>query len=201
MTNILTHTLPVKIETENGIFEPVTDFRASIEFETMVDNGEHDIYKLMQPYYPKGLPKQLEVEAVNAALWFYQCGDDDKDKTENKPLRKTKRAYSFSFDAAVIYSDFSRYYNIDLTSAKLHWWKFRALLAGLPNESSFKERIYYRTCDLKGLPKKEQKRICEIRKLIEIKEEEHKKISLEKRNADMLAYVQKRQRQLTKGVE
>lgn len=201
MTNILTHTLPAKVETENGIFEPVTDFRASIEFEIMVDNGEQDIFKLMKPYYPNGLPKQA-ADAINAAVWFYKCGDESKEQKENKPLRNNKRAYSFSFDAEAIYSDFSRYYNIDLTSAKLHWWKFRALLSGLPTESTFKERIYYRTCDLKGLPKKEQKRICEIRKLIEIKtEDDAQKISLEKRNADMLAYVQKRQKETNKGVQ
>lgn len=204
MTNILTHTLPARIETANGIFEPVTDFRASIEFEIMVENGEQDIYKAMQPYYPTGLPKQAEdaINAINAALWFYQCGEEKKEQTENKPLRKTERAYSFSFDAEVIYSDFSRYYNIDLTNTKMHWWKFRALLAGLPTDSAFKERIYYRTCDLKVLSKNERKRICEIRKHIEIKTEgDTKKISLEKRNADMLAYVQKRQKEANKGVE
>lgn len=201
MANILTQTLPTRIETENGIFEPVTDFRAGIEFEIMVENGEQDIFKLMKPYYPNGLPKQA-TDAINAVLWFYRCGEEKKDHATNSPVRKTKRAYSFAFDAEAIYSDFSRYYNIDLTTAKLHWWKFRALLAGLPTDSAFKERIYYRTCDTKGLSKKEQKRISEIRKHIEIKTEDNKQIiSLEKRNADMLAYVQKRQNELNKGVE
>lgn len=201
MANILTQTLPAEVETENGTFKPVTDFRASIEFEIMVENGEQDIFNLMQPYYPNGLPKGHEVDAVKAALWFYQCGEENKKQNENKPVSK-KRAYSFAFDAEAIYSDFSRYYNVDLTDVKLHWWKFRALLAGLPNESTFKERIYYRTCDLKGLSKNEKKRISEIRKHIEIKTEDNKQnISLEKRNADMLAYVQKRQNELNKGVQ
>ena len=200
MANILTQTLPTRIETENGIFEPVTDYRASIEFEIMVENGEKDFNKLLKPYYPNGLPEQA-LDAINAALWFYQCGEEKKEQKENKPARNTKRAYSFSFDAEAIYSDFSRYYNIDLTTAKLHWWKFRALLAGLPTDSTFKERIYYRTCELKGLSKNEQKRIREIRKHIEIKTEDSRQIiSLEKRNADMLAYVQKRQNELNKGV-
>lgn len=191
MQNILTKTLPTKIQTENGIFEPVTDFRASVEFEIMVENGVKDFSALLRPYYPKGLPKDHEAEATEAAIWFYMCGDEIK-KDKSTPVKRGKRAYSFAVDSEAIYSDFSRFYNIDLTSDILHWWKFRALLAGLPNDSSFKERIYYRTCDLKGLPKKEQKRITEIRKEIEIKENETSKMTLAQRDKQMLDYVSKR---------
>ena len=191
MRNILTKTLPTKIQTENGIFEPVTDFRASVEFEILVENGEQDFLTLLRPYYPKGLPKDHEVAAANAAIWFYMCGDEAK-KDEFKPTKRGKRTYSFAVDSEAIYADFSRYYNIDLTDAQLHWWKFRALLVGLPTDSSFKERIYYRTCELKGLSKKEQKRIAEIRKEIEIKENETSKVTLEQRDKQMLDYVSKR---------
>lgn len=195
MQNILTKTLPTKIQTASGIFEPITDFRASVEFEIMVENGEQDIFTLLLPFYPKGLPKDHEAAAAEAAIWLYMCGDEIK-KDEFKPIKRSKRAYSFAVDSEAIYSDFSRFYNIDLTSDYLHWWKFRALLAGLPNDSSFKERIYYRTCELKGLSKKEQKRIAEIRKEIEIKENETSKITLEQRNKQMLEYVTKRNKEM-----
>ena len=191
MSNILLESLPTKIQTEKGTFEPVTDFRASIAFEIMVDNGEEDIYKLLKPYYPNGLPEQ-EIEAVEAALWLYLCGNVER-KDAHKPTKSTKPAYSFEMDAPIIYADFLRYYNIDLTTASLHWWKFRELLAGLPTDSAFKERIYYRTCELKGLPKKEQQRIKEIRKHIEIKTvEKGVKITLEERNKQMVDYVMNR---------
>ena len=203
MTNLLTHTLPTRVKTEQGIFEPETDFRASIEFETLVEKGEKDIFKLIKPYYPRGIPKQIEqIEgAINAAIWFYRCGDDTE-STENPIAKKRTRSYSFSVDAESIYSDFLRYYDIDLSTVKLHWWKFRALLAGLPSESAFKERIYYRICDLKGLSKKEQNRIRDIRKSIEIKSSvEETPISLEQRNKSMLDYVSKRSKEINKGVE
>lgn len=195
MQNILTKTLPTKIQTANVIFEPITDFRASIDFEIMVENGEQDIFALMRPYYPKGLPKGQETAAIEAAIWLYMCGDEKK-KDEFKPIKKNKRAYSFSVDGEAIYSDFSRFYNIDLTSEDLHWWKFKALLMGLPNDSSFKERMYYRICDLNDLPKKEKKRIAAIRKEIEIKEKETSKITLEQRNKQMLDYVTKRTKEM-----
>lgn len=200
MANILLETLPTKVQTKNGTFEPITDFRASIEFEIMVDKGEEDPYKLLRPYYPNGLPEQ-EIGALEAALWFYQCGNTERKDTP-KPAKSTKQGYSFEVDAPTIYADFLRYYKIDLTTANLHWWKFRELLAGLPTDSAFKERIYYRTCELKGLSKNEQKRIKEIRKHIEIKTGDNNpvKITLEQRNASMLAYVQKRQIENNKGV-
>lgn len=195
MSNILFEALPTKVQTASGVFEPVTDFRASIEFEIMVEKGEKNVYTLLRPYYPNGLPKQ-EAEAAEAALWFYQCGGGEKKDTAT-PLKRTKHVYSFEVDAPAIYADFLRYYNIDLTTAPLHWWKFRELLAGLPTDSAFKERIYYRTCDLKGLSKKEQKRIATIRKQIEIKTEETgEKMTLEQRNKQMLDYVQKRSKEI-----
>lgn len=191
MANILTEALPTKIQTENGNFEPITDFRASIEFEIMVEKGEKNIFRLLRPYYPKGLPEQIE-GAAEAALWLYQCGREEKKDTPKSSTR-AKRVYSFEIDAPSIYADFLRYYNIDLSTTNLHWWKFRELLAGLPTDSAFKERIYYRTCELKGLPKKEQKRIAAIRKEIEIKTfEKGEKLTLEERNNQMLAYVSKR---------
>lgn len=194
MANILTEALPTQIQTENGTFEPVTDFRAGIEFEIMVEKGEQNLFKLLHPYYPKGLPEQIEGAAV-AALWLYQCGKGEKKDTP-KSSTKTKRVYSFEIDAPSIYADFLRYYNIDLSNTSLHWWKFRELLAGLPTDSAFKERIYYRTCELKGLPKKEQKRIAAIRKEIEIKTaEKGGKLTLEERNKQMLDYVIKRSKE------
>lgn len=190
--NILTESLPEQIKVRDSIFEPVTDYRASIEFEMLVENGEKNIQALLSPFFPNGLPYDIAA-ATEAVLWFYACGAE-RTQTENKQNKtaERKRVYSFKVDAEAIYSDFSRFYNIDLSSAKLHWWKFRALLMGLPEDSAFKKRIYYRTCDTKDLPKKERKRIHDIRKEIEIKTASSGSMTLEERNRKMLEYVKKR---------
>jgi hypothetical protein len=86
---------------------------------------------------------------------------------------------------------------VDLATENLHWWTFRSLLMGLPEDSNFKMRIYYRTCNLKDLPKKEQRRIAKIRKEIEIKAPESSgKITLEQRNKQILDYVAKRSNEM-----
>lgn len=197
--NILINTLPTQIKANNSIFEPVTDYRASVEFELMVEKGIQDIKKLLTPFFPHGLPFDL-VGAVEAVLWFYACGIEEKQEKETQPKEK-KRVYSFSIDAEAIYSDFAKFYNIDLSTSNLHWWKFRALLMGLPEDSSFKKRIYYRTCELKDLPKKEQKRIREIRKEIEIKTAQVEHTTLAERNKKMLDYVKKRSAEVQSEVK
>ena len=74
------------------------------------------------------------------------------------------------------------------------------MLDGLPAKSEFRQRIYYRTCDLKGLPKGEQKRIRAIRADIEIKAKAETKLSLAQRNDAMKAYIARRTRETAGGV-
>ena len=74
------------------------------------------------------------------------------------------------------------------------------MLEGLPDDSEFKQRIYYRTCDTKGMSKKEKDRILKIRASIEIKKENNNgKLTLAERNAQMLDYVNKRTKEAQKG--
>lgn len=190
MTNLLLDTLPTKVEVNAAEVEIETDFRIGIKFEIAIERGDINIPQLIKMFFPHKTPEDITA-ATNAIIWFYRCGEEKKET--NKPTKETKRGYSFECDAAVIYADFLRYYDIDLTTVNMHWWKFRELLAGLPIDSAFKKRIYYRTCDLKGLSKAEQKRIRAIRKEIEIdKIDKGAKITLAERNSNMLLYVQKR---------
>ena len=184
--NVLIDRCPNVITMNGHRYQVETDYRAAVAFEIMADKGEEDIYKLMSPFYPQGFPGTEE--AVEAALWFYRCGED---LPKEKP-KKTPRSYSFEIDAETIFADFWHYYNIDLSTEGVHWWIFRALLASLPDDSGYKQRAYYRTCDLKGLPKAEQERIKRIRNVIAIKKENTGKMTLEERNALMLDYVSKR---------
>lgn len=190
--NILTDTLP-KTVSINGVQYPInTDFRAGIKLECSPMNTEEEIYKILTEFYGDQFPADIR-GALNAIMDFYCCG-----KKPEKSSPNSKRAYSFEVDSDVIFSDFWNFYNIDLSQEGLHWWVFRALLFGLPEKAEFKQRTYYRTCDLKGLSKKEKDRIMRIRTKIEIKGNDAEKITLEERNARMKEYVQKRNNE-TKG--
>ena len=191
--NILTDTLSTTVDINGRKYAINTDFRAGIEFECSDLRTEEDFYKILTLYFGDKFPEDIR-GAIEAISNFYACGE----KPTQEEKRNTKQAYSFEVDSSVIFADFWNYYNIDLSQEGLHWWVFRALLLGLPEKSEFKQRTYYRTCDTKGMSKKEKERVMKIRKRIEIKGKEVK-LSLEERNAQMKAYVSKRQKELQRG--
>ena len=195
--NILTDALPNTVEIDGIKHRINTDFRYGINFELLIQNGCRNVFQLLIPFFPDGLPRNIE-KAFEETELFYCCGKLPKEG--KKGNGNSKQPYSFDVDANAIYADFWNFYSIDLSQEGLHWWAFRALLEGLPDDSEFKQRIYYRTCDTKGMSKKEKDRILKIRASIEIKKENNSgKLTLAERNAQMLDYVNKRTKEAQKG--
>ncbi len=55
----------------------------------------------------------------------------------------------------------------------MHWWKFKMLLDGIAENRQIKERIYYRTVDVRQIKdRKEVSRIMRVRRRITIPEQE-----------------------------
>lgn len=188
--NILIDKPPITLSVGNDEYSINTDYRAGIEFELLVESGETNPIKLLKLFFKETLPKDISA-ATDAVLWYFRCGNE---APKSKGQGGNVQAYSFSTDATAIFSDFLCYYSINLTNAVLHWWAFKTLLMGLPEDSNFKKRVYYRTCDLKKLPKSERERIKKIRKQMEIKTSRNVSsgLTLAERNAKMLEYAAKR---------
>lgn len=196
--NILTETLPEKIKVNNIEFDINTDFRAGIAFELLIQKGEDNVEKLLTPFFPKGIKEEHLQELLQAIEIFYCCGK----LPEKSPAITTnrKQSYCFEQDANIIFADFLNFYGINLNTVSLHWWAFRSLLEGLPEKSEFKQRIYYRTVDTKGMSKNEKQRIAKYRKAIEIKTvEKHNKLTLKERNEHMKNYVIRRSLESQRG--
>ena len=194
--NILLEGLPDTVDI-GGVEYPIeTDFRAGIAFELAVQRGEQSLKAWLGPWFPTGCPREIE-GAVKAAVWFYSCGvtkDIAEDEKTHREATNAKQGYSFDVDADALISSFWQTYNIDLTTERLHWWVFRKLMFGLPDECEFSKRVYYRTCNLKDLPKKERERITKIRNKIAI-EKPGGKMTLEERNTQMRDYVKRRHKE------
>ena len=91
------------------------------------------------------------------------------------PEQKEEKVYSIKEDAEYMYASFYQDYGIDLfeMQGKLHWNKFKALLAGLRPDTKFKEVIDIRTMDLptgKGMSK-ERKRIKELKEHYKLRDD------------------------------
>lgn len=145
-------------------------------------------------FFGANWPQPYE-EAIQQAVWFYQMGKSKKEESDaKKDLTKSTRSYDFETDADALYTSFLTAYNIDLLTDSLHWWAFRELMFGLPDETAFKQRVYYRTADTSGMTNKQKKHIEAMRARYAIPERGKidRKLSLVDRDAAMKRYVAQR---------
>jgi len=140
-----------------------SDFRESIKFELLMQDNkikEDDKIQLaLNLYYD--CEKIVDIKkALDDMVWFYKCGEINKIKETKNDNKKesNKQIYSYEFDDKYIYSAFMEQYRIDLNNIKyLHWWKFRALLEGLNENTRFVKIMGYRAIDLSKIKDKEEK--------------------------------------------
>lgn len=157
--SILTQPLPTGAEIEGVLYRLHTDFRVWVQFETeIMDLGEtvfskpENAVRILQMCY-MDLPPTAE-DAFRSILWFYSEGG----RREPGSGRKKKNAvYHFEHDAPYIYSAFLAQYGIDLQTADLHWWAFRALFRSLSDTNMIVKIMEYRGMDLSKIKDKEQK--------------------------------------------
>ena len=94
------------------------------------------------------------------------------------------KAFDFVQDADLIYAGFMQAYHIDLIDqqGKLHWWKFSALLQGLPENTRFREVVNLR---MRPLPEPTKYNSKERAALIKAKQAVALKITAEEREAEL----------------
>lgn len=153
--SILTSPLPDCIIWKNNTYKLNTDFRTWLEFERiMLDDGiaSGEKNRLIRSLCFSEPPPDGAVP--EALLDFYSCGHTDKKKLKEK---SGKRLLSFEQDAEYIFSAFYAQYGIDLTKTDLHWYKFRALFAGLSDDNMIVKIMYYRSVDTSSIKDKSKK--------------------------------------------
>ena len=181
--NILLDRLPQY--TENGL-RIRTDFRESIKFELLMQDNKISkedkiAYALKLYYYEPNKINNIET-AVKDILWFYSGGNKEKELTKKEQTKeRNKQIYSYEFDNEYIYSAFMEQYGIDLNSIKyLHWWKFRALMSCLNENTQFVKIMGYRNTELSSIKDKSMKSFYKKMKrqyaLPDMKSEEEKEL-------------------------
>lgn len=174
MVNILIDRLPETVEIGDTEYLIRTDFRVSILFELLMqDDSVPDSDKIMQAislYYPE--PPEDAIGALDKLIWFYGCGRDKNRKNrqenncEDEDLQE-ELVYSFEYDDRYIYAAFMSEYGIDLHDIQhLHWWKFRALFAGLKEECELKKIMGYRSIRISSSMSREQREFYEKMKSV-----------------------------------
>lgn len=147
---------PPETLTVCGLEYPIdTDFRVWVEFQTAMTSKGTDREKAARlcAFMDRlGLPPGDE--ALSAMLDFYTAASTEKAVAgqKNQPA-----AFDFEKDSEYIYAAFMGAYDIDLTTARLHWWTFKALFKALPEDCEFCRIMRYRTVDLKDVPKSQKR--------------------------------------------
>lgn len=172
---IMFNKLPYFVRLQEKEYKINVDFRNMISFENKVqdkslDNSRKIEYGLRH-FYPaffyaqnyKNLlyNSQLYKEACEKLIWFYKCGREDYHKSGGTG-NPNKQIYSYEYDDEYIYGAFYEQYGIDLAYDIVHWWKFKALLKSLKDDTEFVKIKGYRA--YKG----EDKNMIELRKYWEL---------------------------------
>ena len=141
--------LPRYVFLKNERYIINTDFRIFITFEeemTQGTNRKEACYNALQKFYPAFsliIKKGLQNEAVDKFVWFYLCGKKELPSKNEKKV-SNKESFRYSNDDLYIWGAFKCYFNVDLSTIHLHWWKFRAMWLSLPSEAEFSKIKGYR---------------------------------------------------------
>ena len=177
MIDPLYEEFPEAVEADGNSYAVITDFREWVRFSDMINDSGLDPESkiiflsnwLIEP------PKIVTKAIVDAVFEFYKASALEPDPVEAEehdgddvPIRRPP-TFDWKTDAVYIIADFQRYYGIDLLSCDMHWWRFRCLLIGLPDDSNVKKRISLRNRDPSQIKDNaERRRILEIQRKIAI---------------------------------
>lgn len=133
----------------SGIEYPIkTDFRLWIRLPELDDLRALFIDR--EPSFYGYFSKESIAEIVEFYTGGIGQGKDEKEQAEaNAETHDAGPAVvDFREDEAIIYASFLQAYGIDLYEVDyLHWWKFKALLAGIPESTTLGQIMQLRSYD------------------------------------------------------
>ena len=107
------------------------------------ENAEDNMHPKLKWIHPINSPEGMISILENAVYLLgyvqeYKCGREDYHKNNGSGGKGNKeQIYSYEYDDEYIYGAFYEQYKIDLEYDKVHWWKFKALLKSLKEDTEF----------------------------------------------------------------
>ena len=153
---IMFNRLPYFVVLKGKKYKINVDYRKMISFENKVldkkaSNQEKIEYglKIFYPYFNYDYSELLQdpdlyKQACKKLIWFYTCGRSNYHKISGQEKNGKRQIYSYEFDDEYVYGAFYEQYGIDLAYDKVHWWKFKALLKSLKDDTQFEKIKSYR---------------------------------------------------------
>ena len=143
----LSQALPNTITVDGKAYLVKTDFRDWLQFSKVLERKDatlaDTLFLFKEDYPDKDFSKEL--------IEFFTNPNNIPNYTDNG---STEVLLDYLEDSEFIYASFMAVYGIDLCDVEMHWWKFKALLLGLPEDSKYKQILTLRCADVKGSKKK-----------------------------------------------
>lgn len=157
--NLLYDDVPTALHIAGKDYPINSDFRTWIKFEVMLlhNNGESRqlLSDIMELIFPHKIPASAyQEEATEKILWFYRCGQE---KIGESSGGSSQVYFDYEYDAGYIYAAFLEQFGIDINTAQLHWWKFRAMFLSLSDSTEFVKIMSYRGIKITSKMSSEQK--------------------------------------------
>ena len=171
MKNYLLEGLPAAVTVAGRPFTIFTDWRDWVRFASMLsdrDLTQEELIEGMLAWYSGDVPGDISA-AVQALAWFYRAGDGNKEgggsgktgavrRKAGVQTRGAPPCFDYAFDAPYLFAAFQECYGVDLLRVPyLHWWEFRWLFNGLPEDCALMKRIAIRATDLNQIKLKEER--------------------------------------------
>ena len=158
--SILTSPLPEEVKVNGEKFKIHTDFRIWIQFNYILEDKELSVPQKFAKVCKNCLeefPDTDNLPELLSSLSEFAKGISSYEKSNAENNGTGKAIYDYTEDQKAIYSSFYAFYGIDLTTAHIHWWKFKALFEGLGEDTEIMKIISYRSIDISKIKDKEQK--------------------------------------------
>lgn len=170
MINLLYEQYPTELIIDNISYPIITNFRDWIAFFDMINDDilePKDKLVASLQWFKNEVPNDLE-KAYNGLISFASAEELYSKPTQSNRKSSTKQILSYLHDSEYILGAFLQVYHIDLNSIEyMHWYKFRALLDALPEDTPLKKRMSYRAINISSIKDKaEKKRIKDIQRSI-----------------------------------
>lgn len=161
---------PEYVEVEGKLYKINTDFRVAIRCNKIAEDNEiGDLERSLAVIYTlfgdEGLENPEHYESLlELARKYLMCGKEiEKSDSNEKP------DMDYEEDMDYIEASFMSDYHIDLSTTKMHWWKFFNLINGLSNSEMGNCCVLNRIRNLRNYDTKEIKDSKERHKVEEAK--------------------------------
>lgn len=178
--------------------EIVTDFRVWLQYEAMLLDGDitnEQLWGWINDSVFRGKIPENKADVLTAVISFYLCGKRNEARNTGSGAA-SKRAYDINVDAPLFAAAYRQVYGVDLTTARLHWWEFRAMMDGLPEDCQLAKVISYRTVDLDKVPKEKRRFYSDMQRRYALKPlVRSSRMTLAERDAAYMAKMDARYRE------